>query len=144
MIVFICIGTPGVTGDCLGPLVGTLLKEKYKNDNFVEVYGDIQHPIHFNNIEITMKEIEKKYYNDTKIIIDSALGENIGKIYITRDKIILGKGLKKNKAIFGDINIIAIVGKNQRNKKLNWKELQMIQQDYVFQMAREIVESIHV
>ena len=28
MPVIVCVGTDGVVGDCLGPLVGTMLKEK--------------------------------------------------------------------------------------------------------------------
>ena len=75
-IVFICIGSNKVTGDCLGPLVGSYLKSMYK----ATVYGDMENPINYQNAEKIMKKVENNNGESLKVVIDSALGKNIGDI----------------------------------------------------------------
>ena len=41
--IIVCIGTDKCIGDCLGPLVGTLLREKFFP---LKVYGTNDSPIH--------------------------------------------------------------------------------------------------
>ena len=36
-IVFLCIGTDKIAGDCLGPLVGSRMKELFQNCNIVNI-----------------------------------------------------------------------------------------------------------
>lgn len=50
--IIICIGTDRCIGDCLGPLVGTILR--YKNIP-LKLYGTLDEPIHALNIEKTIK-----------------------------------------------------------------------------------------
>ena len=59
-IVFCCIGTDRVIGDCIGPITGSLLKGVDKNFN---VYGDLNENLTFSNMSQKMREIKLKYKN---------------------------------------------------------------------------------
>ena len=52
----VCIGTDKCIGDCLGPLVGTILEE---NLFPLPIYGTISNPIHALNIDKRLEEINK-------------------------------------------------------------------------------------
>ena len=58
--------------------------------------------MNFNNINDVVKKIDEKYQQKcTKILIDSALGKNVGTIIINSGELCIGKGLNKNKKITG-------------------------------------------
>ena len=140
--VFLCIGTDKIIGDSFGPLVGTKLQkllEKYNIYN-INVYGTLNENICYTNIKQTLKEIKMKHKNVCIIIIDAALSneENIGKIIVEKEKLILGKGLNKNKIEVGDISIKAVVGKNYKLSKYNFYSLQNISLNVVIKLS-EIV-----
>lgn len=106
--IIICIGTDKCIGDCLGPLVGTILK-----DNLfpLPVYGTISNPIHALNIAKRLEEIHSLHPNACIIGIDACLGEtkSIGEIH-TRDYAIHpGKGVGKSLPDVGSSSIIGIV-----------------------------------
>ena len=73
-IIFLCIGTDRVTGDCLGPYIGAQLS----NHAFpmVHVYGTLSAPVHALNLTDTMQEIQKRHPGSLIIAIDSSLGKN--------------------------------------------------------------------
>ncbi len=137
-IVFICIGSNKVTGDCLGPLVGSYLKSMYK----ATVYGDMENPINYQNAEKIMKKVENNNGGSLKVIIDSALGKNIGDIIIDDGKVEIGKGLNKNKNIYGDISIKVVVGKNYHNNIKNIQELKNKNIEEIDKIAIEVVKMI--
>ena len=56
--IIVCIGTDKCIGDCLGPLVGTLLKE---NSFPIPIYGTLANPIHALNLEKSIYEIKIIY-----------------------------------------------------------------------------------
>ena len=146
MYVFICIGTTEIIGDSLGPMVGSLLEEKYKNNNNIKIYGNMKTPVDFYNVDKIINSIEYKYSNKaTKIIVDSALGNKIGSFVLTYEKNInLGEGFFKRKIIKGDICIAAIVGKNHENIVENFLELRSINRQIIRNMAEEIVRAIEI
>ena len=106
--IIVCIGTDKCIGDCLGPLVGTILE-----DNLfpLPIYGTITSPIHALNIDKRLKEINKLHPDACIIGIDACLGEiqSIGEIH-TRDYAIHpGKGVGKSLPDVGMASIIGIV-----------------------------------
>lgn len=106
--VIICIGTDKCIGDCLGPLVGTLLKSKFFP---LPIYGTINHPIHALNINNRLDEINELHPKSCILGIDACLGDvnSIGEIH-TRDYAIHpGKGIGKNLPKVGVASIIGIV-----------------------------------
>lgn len=137
-IVFICIGSNKVTGDCLGPLVGSYLKSMYK----ATVYGDMENPINYQNAEKIMKKVENNNSESLKVVIDSALGKNIGDVIIDDGKVEIGKGLNKNKNIYGDISIKVVVGKNYHNNIKNIQELKNKNIEEIDKIAIDVVKMI--
>ncbi|PIH03921.1 spore protease YyaC [Clostridium combesii] len=110
--IIICIGTDRCIGDCLGPLVGTILR--YKNIP-LKLYGTLDEPIHALNIEKTIKNIKNSYPNSSIIGIDACLGDkdNIGQIQVRNFPIQPGKGVGKTLPKIGDCSIVGIVDSNE-------------------------------
>lgn len=146
-IVFLCIGTDRIIGDSLGPLVGTILKDKLEKYNIfnITIYGNLKENICYTNIKEILKRINKEHKNACIIVIDAALSNenNIGKIFVNREKMILGKGLNKVKVEVGDISIKAVVGKNYKLSNYNFSSLQNISLNVVLRLAHLIAESIY-
>ena len=146
-IVFLCIGTDRVIGDCLGPLVGTMLEEKLEKYNIfnLSIYGTLQKNICYTNVEEILELIQKKHKNACIIVIDAALSnkENIGKIFIKKEKMILGKSLNKTKVEIGDISIKAVVGKDYKLSKYNFTSLQNISLSVVISLSKLIADGIY-
>lgn len=107
--VLLCIGTDRSTGDCLGPLVGSkigLLKQE-----FFEVYGTLDNPVHASNLKETLEKIYGKYKNPLIIAVDACLGkvENVGCINLGDGSLNPGAGVNKNLPPVGQIHITGIV-----------------------------------
>ena len=106
--IIVCIGTDKCIGDCLGPLVGSLLIE---NDFPLPVFGTLKSPIHALNIEESLNCINKLHPNSLIIGIDACLGEesSIGEIHVRDYPIHPGKGVGKYLPEVGNTSIIGIV-----------------------------------
>lgn len=142
-IIFLCVGTDRITGDCFGPLVGSKLVELLKDYNYsnINVYGSLKENLSYENIN---KVIENMNERSIVIVIDAALSkeENIGKIFVSNTRTILGKGLEKNKIEIGDISIKSVVAKDYKIAKCNFKALQNISLNGVMQLANIVSEGI--
>lgn len=106
-LVVVCIGTDKCIGDCLGPMVGTLL-EQYGMDN---VYGTLEYPIHAINIPIRLPEIKQQHKNSFIIAVDACLGagDEIGNINLRDVPIRPGKGVGKTLESIGQMSLVGIV-----------------------------------
>ncbi len=134
--VIVCVGTDGVVGDSLGPLVGTFLKEKNLP---AFVYGELDNPITAKHIQ-SIKDFIAKVHPDSKIlVIDSAVGEQeeIGIIKISDKGIKPGLGAKKDLPFLGDISIVGVVEKRGKVENLKSTRLRL-----VYKMAQEISVAI--
>lgn len=141
--IFLCVGTDRITGDCFGPLVGSKLIELLQEHNFsnINVYGDLEKNLNYESISKIIKNINN---NSTIIVIDAALSkkDNIGKIFVSNRKTVLGKGLDKNKIEIGDISIKSVVAKDYKIPKYNFKALQNISLNVVMTLANIVAEGI--
>lgn len=72
-IVFLCIGTDRVTGDCLGPYIGAQLSSH--TFPMIHVYGTLSDPVHALNLTDTLQEIQNRHPGCLIIAIDSSLGQ---------------------------------------------------------------------
>ena len=145
-IIFVCIGTDRITGDCFGPIVGSILlnkKIKYKIPN-VQILGCLEENVNFSKIEEKVIPQILKYEKPLVISIDAALSEqcNIGKIYIKNEGMELGKSLNKHMELFGDISIKAVVGKNMKSNKENFTILQNISLNEVIRLSNLVANGI--
>lgn len=107
--ILLCIGTDRSTGDCLGPLVGS--KVDLLNQEFFEVYGTLDNPVHASNLKDTLENIYGKYKNPLIIAVDACLGriENVGCINLGDGSLSPGAGVNKNLPPVGQIHITGIV-----------------------------------
>lgn len=142
-IVFLCIGTNGIIGDSVGPKTGSILKEKFKESNFA-VLGTSSNEINYFTINKVLEQKIKSLRKPFLITIDSALSkpEFIGKIIINKQYLHLGKSLKKEKYILGNLNIKVIIGENFNNIEKNKKVLTEVSADFINNMAVKVAYQI--
>lgn len=142
-VTFLCVGTDRITGDCFGPLVGSKLIELLKECNYsnINVYGSLEQNLSYENINKIIKSINNE---SIIIVIDAALSkkENIGKIFVSNGKTILGKSLERDKIEIGDISIKSVVAKDYKIAKCNFKALQNISLNVVNTLANIVSEGI--
>lgn len=139
-IVFVCIGTDRSTGDSLGPLIGTLLKDK-KPYPF-HVYGTLDDPIHALNLADKVKEIEQLHINPFIIGIDACLGriKSVGIIQIGNGPVKPGAGVNKELPEVGEIHITGIVNVSGF---MEYFVLQNTRLHLVMEMAKTIAAGIY-
>ncbi|MFW2489870.1 spore protease YyaC [Clostridium chromiireducens] len=106
--IIVCIGTDKCIGDCLGPLVGTILTENFFP---LPVYGTLSSPIHALNIDERLSEIQSNHPDASIIGVDACLGDedDIGEIRIRNYAIHPGKGVGKELPEVGIASVIGIV-----------------------------------
>ncbi|KAB7705663.1 spore protease YyaC [Bacillus aerolatus] len=107
-IIFLCIGSDRSTGDSLGPIIGSMLKEKQFP---YPIYGTLEEPVHALNLEKVLKEIYKTYEEPIVFGIDACLGDEkqIGYILFKEEPFIPGNALNKALPKVGDFHMRAIV-----------------------------------
>lgn len=108
-LVFLCIGSDRITGDCLGPYIGyKLLQHPIPN---VYVYGTLQNPVHALNLTSTSKSISRLHPEALVIAVDASLGtkKHLGYVTIENGALYPGAGVQKNLPPVGDICITGIV-----------------------------------
>ncbi len=138
--IIVCIGTDRYIGDCLGPLVGTLLKCKHFP---LPVYGTISDPIHALNIESKLNKINLLHPHKNIIGIDACLGdlETIGDIQVRDFPVHPGKGVGKSLPDVGNSSIIGIVDSNSSEDLFN-NSSSNIRLNLVLSMAEVILYSL--
>ena len=146
-IIFLCIGTDKIIGDCFGPIVGSNLIQLFEKYNIynINIYGSLNEIVNYCNIKKIVEEIYIKYKNPFIVVIDAALSkkENIGKIFVTTEKTILGKGLNKNKIEVGNISIKAVVAKDYKVANYNFKTLQNVPLNNVMKLSNIVSNGIY-
>ncbi|MCP8617215.1 spore protease YyaC [Salirhabdus salicampi] len=138
-VVVICIGTDRSTGDSLGPLVGTFLKEFELKS--VTVYGTLHLPIHAKNLEQQIEAISKRHHNPYIIAIDACLGRasSIGTLICGVGSIQPGAAVQKNLPNVGDVYISGVVNVHGY---MEYFVLQNTRLSVVMEMAKQIARSI--
>lgn len=139
-IVFVCIGTDRSTGDSLGPLIGTFLKEKSIAP--FHIYGTLEEPIHAVNLVEKLKEIKEKHPDPIIIGIDACLGrlKNVGMIQIGEGPVKPGAGVKKDLPPVGDYHITGIVNVSGF---MEFFVLQNTRLHLIMKMAKAIANGIY-
>ena len=108
-IVFLCIGSDRVTGDCLGPYVGYRLSQHQLPGIFV--YGTLSQPVHAVNLSDITDFISKNHPFALVIAIDASLGDerHLGYVTIGNGSLYPGAAVQKDLPPVGDIYITGIV-----------------------------------
>lgn len=137
--IIICIGSDLVLGDSLGPLVGTMLKEKNTN---AYIYGTLSCPITAKEVECAKTQLKIMHPDSFIVAVDAAVGdtEDIGLIKVTSRGLKPGLGVEKKLGVIGDCSLIGVVaGKSLKNFELfNTTRLNLI-----YTMAEKIADGIN-
>jgi len=138
--VIICIGTAGVSGDSLGPMVGDLLKREYNVSAYV--YGGVTRPVNGVNYEQYVEFILHKHRGSFVIAVDACVGEkkDVGKIKLSSRGLSAGGALNKNLRRIGDIGILGVVSEKQAD---NLMSLMTVPYSFVDEMSRNIAGKLH-
>ena len=113
--VYLCVGYP-YRGDALGPMVGTLLEEYFKDTTDISIIGTIDNPVTAQNISDVVKEIDK----DAEVVcIDAAYGiVGTGYVKIVDHGIKPGLAFGDNIGKIGDVSLMgAIYDVNKYDKE---------------------------
>ncbi|WP_054703480.1 spore protease YyaC [Bacillus sp. JCM 19041] len=108
-LLLLCIGTDRSTGDALGPLLGSLLKNTELTH--FHVYGTLAEPIHATNMEERLTEIYEKHSHAYTVAVDACLGRstNVGYVTLNEEPLKPGAAMGKNLPEIGDICLTGIV-----------------------------------
>lgn len=134
----VCIGTDRCIGDCLGPLVGTLLQD---SPFPLPVYGTISDPIHALNLEKKINEIKAMHPKSNIIGVDACLGDSdcIGEIQGRDYPIHPGKGVGKTLPDVGETSIIGIVDSSDNNELFTNRTIRL---SLIMDMSKVIADAL--
>ena len=110
-LIFFCVGCDKWTIDCFGPILGTILKKKYKINSLV--FGELNNCITKNNYIEFYQSLRNKFPDHKIIVIDTALCDydNIGVVRFNNDGLAIGSGLHDDCTLkIGDYYITANIG----------------------------------
>ena len=91
-LILLCIGTDKITGDCLGPLVGTkLVKQHFP----FPVYGTLAHPVHAVNFMPVLRDLHREHPCPFLLAIDASMGsaDAIGSVSLSSRPLYPGSGV---------------------------------------------------
>lgn len=106
--VIVCFGTTAISGDSLGPMVGSILREKYDIPAFV--YGTEDCSINGKNMDEWIDFIRQVHEGAVFIAVDASLGteQKVGQIVLRSDGV-CPAAIKGKKQRFGDVGILGVV-----------------------------------
>ena len=112
--VFLCIGSDRVTGDSLGPIIGSRLSSLLPE--YFSIYGTLERPVHALNLSGTLHSIYKNHPDRLLIAVDASLGtqKHQGYVTVAHGSLSPGAGVNKTLESAGDISITGIVNINNR------------------------------
>jgi len=107
-VVFICIGTNRNILDCLGPMAGTMIKDKVPE---LAVYGTLDEPIHALNMITALRSIRNRHRGAVEVAIDASLGkpEEVGVIQVRLGSLTPGKAVNKRLPAVGSVAVTGVV-----------------------------------
>lgn len=139
-IVVVCFGTMAISGDSLGPQVGTLLREKYNISAFV--YGTEDCTVNGKNMQEWLSFIKQVHEGALFVAIDASLGEKskVGQIVVRPDGV-CPAGVKGKKLRFGDVGILGVVAQNSQDALM---QLMTVSPLYVSKLADKVANMINI
>ena len=137
--VVLCVGSDKVSGDCLGPTVGSLLIEKYNVNAFV--YGCIGRTVNSLNIAEYKDFLREKHPNAFIIAVDACLGSknDVGKIKINDKGVAAGLAVGRKTGRIGDIGVLGIVSEISKD---NLSALLSSPYSMVYELAEKVAGKV--
>jgi putative sporulation protein YyaC len=137
--IIICVGSDLVLGDSLGPLVGTLLKQKGCG---AYIYGTLNAPITAKEVEYAKIYIKQTHPLSKLIAIDAAVGdeEDVGIVKVLNKGLKPGLGVNKNLGVLGDQSIIGVVASKSIQ---NYNLFNLTRLNLIYKMSEIIASGLH-
>mgnify|MGYP000235853002 CR=1 FL=1 len=138
-LVVMCVGTDRVTGDCVGPLVGSYLKRV----GVVPVFGTVDEPVTAVNLGDVHSVVRRTHPGVCILAVDACVSRpgKIGSICVWRGPLRAGSGTGKMLAPFGDMSITANVAARSGGV-LDVLVLHGVRLQLVMDMARVVFRGI--
>ena len=138
-LIFLCIGSDRITGDCLGPLIGHQLDRPSIRP--YTVYGTLDYPVHALNLADVLCDIQYTHPQGLIIAIDACLGSSShqGYICVGKGSILPGAGVRKDLPAVRHIYITGIVNQTGISPHLLLSSTRLSD---VMQMAEAISQGI--
>ncbi len=114
-LVVLCIGSDKISGDSLGPLVGGLLREKYRLP--CPVYGTEKAPVNGVNLP-EYREMLTRFHPEAAVIaVDAAVGlkSELGNIKIRNGGVKAGGAVAAPHKALGRIGVLGVVAEKGNN-----------------------------
>lgn len=102
----LCVGTPKLIGDAVGPLVGTLLEDKLLYPS-VKIIGTLEQPVTSKSYTARLKELR---HNSYIVVVDAALSPAYPSFEIVQGPMQPGAAVSKKPAPIGDISVKCYTG----------------------------------
>ncbi|AGK99790.1 spore protease YyaC [Desulfoscipio gibsoniae] len=104
---YFCIGSDSSTGDCFGPLTGTLLKRI----GIPNVIGSLDDTVHAKNMEEKIKQLNNGNY---VVAIDATMGhfKDVGNLFFGKKPVRPGAAFQRELAPVGDASVVFNVAAN--------------------------------
>jgi putative sporulation protein YyaC len=134
--IIVCIGTDAVAGDSLGPIVGSMLKEKILGKTFI--FGSLDSTVTAKDVTAVSRFLNSVYVDYPILAIDAALGkkEEIGNVKLSDQPVKPGLGVNKDLSLLGTASLIGVVEQKLGGQNL----LSSVRVSLVYKMA-EIISS---
>lgn len=107
-LVFVCIGSDTVTGECFAPMVGSALIQM----GVPYVYGDLHNPVHARNLGDIIDVIHRVHEKPYIVALDAGFCGTeglLGSILVKSGALRPGLGAGKYLPEIGDLHIIGLV-----------------------------------
>ena len=132
--VIVCFGTMSISGDSLGPLVGSLLASRYNVPAFV--YGTENCSVNGKNMAEWLDFIKQAHRDALFIAVDASLGsaDKVGQIVIRSDGV-CPAAIKGKTERFGDIGVLGVVAENKGDALM---QLMSVSPLYVEELADKV------
>ena len=136
--IIVCVGTDITIGDCLGPIVGTMLSKR-GIDAFI--YGKLSATVTAKEVAPIKEFIAKTHPNAKTLVIDAAIGEkeDLWTIKLSPSAIRPGLGANKLLPALGNANVIGIVAEKS---SANYSFMNLTRLSPVYEMAKTIADGV--
>lgn len=133
-IVIVCFGTTAISGDSLGPQVGSLLRDRYNVPAFV--YGTEERTVNGKNMAQWVDFIRSVHEDALIIAVDASLGQadKVGQIVLRTDGV-CPAAIKGRKNRFGDVGILGVVAESGEDPLM---QLMTVSPVYVQDLAHKV------
>ena len=127
----LCIGTPNVAGDSVGPRVGSLLKAAGLPDR-IKIIGCMDEPVHRGNLAFILMSLR----NDALLVcVDAALSNNFPVINIRTGPMHPGVAVSDELPELGDVSVLCRVAETI-------VDLHLCSEDYANGIAKEAATTL--